>query len=142
MKTLIAYASKGGATEGYAHAISNVIKADMVNLRRNSPDVKEYRNVIVGAGVRMGRLYGEATKFLMRDFSGKRVAIFVSSMEPEKEVKKKYVDLLLKVNPTINAVSVGVFSGRFKILWKTVAGKMDTEAARKWAEETAKKLKD
>jgi menaquinone-dependent protoporphyrinogen IX oxidase len=142
MKTLIAYASKGGATEEYARAISDVFKkADVVNLRKNSPDVKRYRNVIVGTGIRMGRVYREALRFLVKDFDGKRVALFISSLEPEKDVKKKYVNLILKVNPSLNPVSVGVFGGRMKILWKTVADKTDPEAARKWAQVISKRMK-
>jgi menaquinone-dependent protoporphyrinogen IX oxidase len=140
MKTLIAYASKGGTAEGYAHVISSVIKADVVNLRKNSPDIKEYDFVIIGSGVRIGRVHNEAVKFLNKDFRGKKVALFISSLEPENDVKKKYVEPILASNPSLKPVSIGVFGGRMKLLWKTI-DKTNLEDAKKWAEELASKLK-
>ena len=43
------------------------------------PDLAQYRNMVVGAGVRGGRVYSKALKFLENDFSGKNVAFYISS---------------------------------------------------------------
>ena len=54
----------------------------MVNLKKNSaPDLSQYGNVIVGSGVRIGKVYKEALRFLEKDFGDKRVAFFLSSAE-------------------------------------------------------------
>ena len=79
-KTLIVYATRGGATEEVVLKIAEVLRqkygfdVDVVNLRKNpSPDISPYRNVIVGSGVRARRVYKEAVNFLERnDFGGKR----------------------------------------------------------------------
>src|SRR5512137_255724 len=85
-KTLIAYETKQGASEETARKIAEVLRTkfqlevDLVDLNEQKAlDLAQYRNVIVGGGVRMGKVYSKATKFLENDFSGKRVAFFASS---------------------------------------------------------------
>ena len=82
-KTLIAYVTKGGATKEAAYIITNILKdkyefdIDLINLKENpNPDLKLYRNVIIGYGVRAQRVYREALNFLKRnDLKDKKVAI-------------------------------------------------------------------
>ncbi|MGC8998198.1 MAG: flavodoxin domain-containing protein [Candidatus Bathyarchaeia archaeon] len=57
-KTLIAYVTRGGATEEVAIKLQRVLRqkygfdVDIINLRKSpSPDISPYRNVIVGSGV-------------------------------------------------------------------------------------------
>ncbi len=85
-KTLIAYETKGGATEESARKIAEVLRSkfqievDLVDLKEQKVlDLTQYKNVVVGGGVRMGRVYSKAIKFLENDFTGKKVAFFVSS---------------------------------------------------------------
>jgi menaquinone-dependent protoporphyrinogen IX oxidase len=86
-KTLIIYVTKGGATEDYASIIAGVLRdkyaldVEVKDLRKTkSPDLSQYRNIIIGTGVRMFRVYKEAVKFIEKNsFEGKRVAIFLSS---------------------------------------------------------------
>ncbi len=85
-KTLIAYETKGGATEESAQKIADVLRSkyrlevDLVDLGvQNIKDCSQYKNVVVGSGVRAGKLYGKALKCLENNFDGKRVAFFVSS---------------------------------------------------------------
>ena len=66
-KTLIAYVTKGGVTEEAACIIAEALRdkyglqVDLVNLKKNSaPDLSQYGNVIVGSGVRIGKVYKEA----------------------------------------------------------------------------------
>jgi len=82
-KILIAYASKSGATRQASEIIAEVLKnknkyeVDLFDLRKASPKLAEYDNVVVGAGVRGGKVYGEALKFLKQGFGERKVAFFV-----------------------------------------------------------------
>jgi menaquinone-dependent protoporphyrinogen IX oxidase len=74
-KTLLAYVTKGGVTEESARVIADVLRdkygleVDLINLKKtSSPDLAQYKNVIVGSGVRIGKVYQEALKFLEKDF--------------------------------------------------------------------------
>lgn len=54
-KTLIAYTSKSGATKEASEVIADALRVkhnfevDLVDLRKSSPNIKEYVNVVVGA---------------------------------------------------------------------------------------------
>jgi menaquinone-dependent protoporphyrinogen IX oxidase len=142
MKTLIAYASKGKTSENYAHAIEEVLankglEPDVIDLMKGPVDASKYDIIIVGFGVRAGKPYREAINFLKSDFTGKKVAVFVSTLEPENEAKKKYIDSIS--NDSLKPISSKAFGGRFKILWKTI-DKTDMEKAKKWAIEMSKKF--
>jgi menaquinone-dependent protoporphyrinogen IX oxidase len=146
MKTLVAFVTKGGVTGKYAGLIADILKkngldVDLVDLKKQRPDAKQHKNVIVGGGIKIQRIYGEFSDFLDRnDFKNKKVALFISSLEPENDVKKKYIEPILASNPSLKPVSIGVFGGRMKLLWKTI-DKTNLETAKKWAEELASKLK-
>ena len=147
-KTLIAYASKGGTTKEYANAIASVlrdefkIEVDVVDLRKNhDPDLTQYRSVIVGSGVKMQRMHGEGRKFLEKDFGDRKVAIFLSSLEPKDEAVKKYVDNILEKNPRLKPLAVEVFGGRMRFLWKTSQDKTDINKAKEWAQAVARQFK-
>jgi menaquinone-dependent protoporphyrinogen IX oxidase len=145
-KTLIAYVSKGGVTEEAASVIANVLQekygfnVDVINLRKNSsPDIAQYSNVIVGCGVRMQKVYKEALNFLEKnDFTNRRVAIFLSSLEPKEEAESKYVKRILEKYPNVKPVATNVFGGRMKILGRTSVDKRDMEKVKSWAEELGK----
>jgi menaquinone-dependent protoporphyrinogen IX oxidase len=142
MKTLIAYASKGKTSENYAHAIEEVLinkglEPDVIDLMKGPIDASKYDIIIVGFGVRAGKPYKEALNFLKSDFTGKKVAVFVSTLEPDFEGKKKYIDSIS--NDSLKIMSSKVLGGKFKILWKTI-DKTDMEKAKKWAIEMSKKF--
>ena len=157
-KTLIAYVTKGGAARQYALEIANVLRdkygidSDTIDLRKDkSPDLSKYRNIIVGSGVRMFRVYKEAVKFIEKNnFEGKRVALFLSSGkagDPKtyNEAIEDYINKqILKKNPQLKPVASEAFGGRMKILGKDLAppGYADQVIAkvRTWAEELGKQL--
>lgn len=146
-KTVIAYATKGGTTEDYANAIASVlrdefkIQVDLVDLKKShDPDLTQYRNVIVGSGVKIQRMHGDAAKFLEKDFGDKKVALFLSTLEPKDEAIKKYIDKILEKNPKLKPFSVEVFGGRMRFLGKTREDKTDMDKAREWARNIAKQL--
>jgi menaquinone-dependent protoporphyrinogen IX oxidase len=147
-KTVIAYATKGGTTEEYANAIASVLRdefkmqVDLVNLRKNhDPDLTQYRNVIVGSGVKIQRMHGEAAKFLeKKDFGDRKVALYISTLEPKDEAIRKYVDKILEKNARLKPFSVEVFGGRMRFLGKTREDKTDMNKAREWARNISKQL--
>jgi menaquinone-dependent protoporphyrinogen IX oxidase len=151
-KTLIAYQTKGGATEEAARKIAYVLRSkyqlevDLVDLREQKiPDLLQYKNFVVGGGVRGGRVYGKALKFLKNDFSGKRVAFFVSSSwagtpGSYENAKARFVENTLAKYPNINPVSTEAFGGRIRILRKTMVDNTDLAKVEAWAEELGKKF--
>jgi menaquinone-dependent protoporphyrinogen IX oxidase len=150
-KTLVAYASKSGATEQTAQTIADVLRSkyqlevDLINLKKGFPTVAPYKNVIVGAGVRGGKVYGEALEFLKEDFEDRKVAFFVccgGAGDPKnyKDSCNKYVINVLANYPNLKPVASEAFGGRMKILGKTIFDNIDSSKIRAWAEILGNKL--
>ena len=151
-KTLIAYETKGGATEESARKIAQVLRTkyqlevDIVDLKeQKEPSITQYRNIIVGAGVRGGRVYSKALKFLKNDFTGKNVAFYTSSSwggtpGSYANAKAKFVENTLAKYPNINAVSAEAFGGRIRYFKKTMLDNTDMSKVEAWAEEIGKKF--
>jgi menaquinone-dependent protoporphyrinogen IX oxidase len=139
-KTLVVYATKGGTTEEYANVIAAVLRdnkwqVDVVNLKKNhNPDLTPYRNVIVGSGIKMQRMHGDGRKFLEKDLGDRKVAIFLSSLEPRDEAIEKYIEKILEKNKKLKPVDIEVFGGRMRFLGKTREDKMDVGKAKEWAQ--------
>ena len=142
--TLIAYVTRGKATKEAAELIGQVLREDfelsvkLVNLKESTPKVKNYKNVIIGAGVRMGRVYKKALKFMENDFSGKNVAVFLSSLEggdekSHEEAVEKYVKKEVKARLNVEPVAAETFGGRIKIFGFSVQDNIDREKIRNWA---------
>ena len=58
MRVLVAYFTKGGASETYAKTISETLRGngfdvELANLRDSKPRVQNYDAIVVGTGVRM-----------------------------------------------------------------------------------------
>ena len=148
-KTLIAYATRGGTTEDYAKAISSVLtdefkmQADLVNLKKShNPDLTQYQNIIVGAGIKMFKMHKEGAEFLeKKNFGGKNVGIFLSSLVPRDEAIKKYVDVILQKNPTLKPIAVEVFGGRMRMFGRTSQDMTDIEKAKEWTRKISEHLR-
>lgn len=151
-KTLIAYESKQGATEEAARKIADVLRSkyqvevDLVDLKeQKAPDLAQYHNVVVGGGVRGGRIYGKALKFLENDLNGKKVAFYVSSSwagtpGSYDNAKSKFVERKVAKYPKINPVSIEAFGGRIRYFGKTMLDNTDLAKVEVWAEELGKKF--
>ena len=137
-KTLIAYETKQGVTRETAGVIAEELRSefglevDLVDLNEEpTPDLMQYHNIIVGAGVRMGKVYNKATKFLENDFSGKQVAFFASSAwggtpgEYYESAMKRFVGKTLSKYPKISVVSKEAFGGRIRYFKKTMVDNVD-----------------
>ena len=151
-KTLIAYQTKGGVTEESARKIADILRSkyqlevDLVDLKEQKiPDLTLYRNIIVGAGIRAGRVYGKALKFLENDFSGKNIAFYVSSTwagtpGSYDNAKAKFVENTLAKYPKISAVSTEAFGGRIRYFRKTMVDKTDLAKVEVWAEQLGRQF--
>jgi menaquinone-dependent protoporphyrinogen IX oxidase len=151
-KTLIAYETKGGATEETARKIAEVLRSnfqlevDVVDLRKQ--DVKncaQYGNIVIGGGVRAGKVYSKALKCLENDYGDKKVAFFTSSGEggdPEKhqQAKVRFVENVLANYPKVQPIAAEAFGGRMKVLGKKVFDNLDLAKVEAWAEELGKKF--
>jgi menaquinone-dependent protoporphyrinogen IX oxidase len=150
-KTLVAYASKSGATEQTAQIIAEVLKdkhgleVDIVDLRKDNPSIEQYRNIVIGAGVRARRVYGEALKFLKQDFGDRKVAFFVccgGAGDPKNYENscKQYLTKVLANYPNIKPLAKEAFGGRMKIFGKTIFDNVDSTKIRAWANDLGNKL--
>ena len=151
-KTLIAYQTKSGVTAESARKIADVLRSkyqlevDLIDLKEEkTPDLTKYKNIVVGGGVRAGRVYGKTLGFLENDFAGKNVAFYVSSTwagtpESYENAKAKFVENTLAKYPKINTVSAEAFGGRIRYLRKTMVDNTDLAKVEVWAEELGKKF--
>ena len=151
-RTLIAYETKGGATEETAQKIAEILRSkfqlevDLVDLKKQKPpNPDSYRNVIVGSGVRVGKAYDRALKFLEHNFGDKRIAFYVccgDAGNPERyaDAKVKYIESVLTKYPKVKPVSTEAFGGHAKILGKTLIDNLDLAKVSVWAEELGKKF--
>jgi menaquinone-dependent protoporphyrinogen IX oxidase len=147
-KTLIAYFTKSGVTGENAQIIGDVLKnnhgfdVDVVNLNENSKiDIKEYKNVIVGGGIRAQMWYRKPIKFLKKnEYGDKNLAIFFSSLEagdPENHdtAIKKYITKKIINKLQLNPIAYEGFGGRAFKEDLTNPDKVKT-----WADDLGKKL--
>lgn len=143
-RILIAYASKSNATADYAgflagELIGQGFHVDQVNLRETGkPEIGSYNLIILGTGVRIGRLYGPVKKMLKReDVKAKPVAVFIScgmAIAPDKrgEAIATYLDKILDRNH-VKAVSKAAFPG--KMPGTKTDFVIETEFVRTWIAE-------
>jgi menaquinone-dependent protoporphyrinogen oxidase len=146
-KILVAYFTKGGASEEYANVIAESLKSkghtiETINLANKIPDVNDFETIILGTGVRMYRVYGRWKKVLkQKAIKDKNLYLFLSSgmaaEDPEKAVEKFLQPVANKFN--IKPNSLVSFPGKIPDKWAKYDDKnkvtMNPELAKKWAEE-------
>jgi menaquinone-dependent protoporphyrinogen IX oxidase len=129
LKSLIVYGTRYGATKGTAEEIAKVLREEnfdvkVINAQEEKvKDISEYGLVAVGSGVACGRWVNEAEDFLKKfrkDFENKKLALFVSSVEPIAErdgntaevAKMHKIDLENRVSKYgLKPISMGFFGG-------------------------------
>lgn len=91
MKALIYYGTRYGATKETSEEIAKILREEnfdvkVINAKEEKiKDISEYGLVAVGSGIACGRWVNEAEDFLKKfkkDFENKKLALFVSSVEP------------------------------------------------------------
>jgi menaquinone-dependent protoporphyrinogen IX oxidase len=150
-KTLVAYFSKGGASEEYAKVIAKTLTAnglvvEIRNLAYDIPDVTAFDTVVLGTGVRMSRVYRPWRKILrQKTLSNKHLFMFLSSgtaiAEPDKAVEKFLRPLVEKYK--LKPMSLVSFPGKIPEKWAKLENQKETmkpEEAKAWAQEITRQV--
>ena len=87
MKTIILYATKSGAARECADILAARIKDSSVcDLSKETPDIDAADMLIIGSGVRMGRVYKPVRKYIEKNLDKlltKKTALYLCNGEPE-----------------------------------------------------------
>ena len=150
-KIIVAYFTKGGATEEYAKTIAETLSADgfsvkTSNLAHEIPDITNFDTVILGTGVRMFRVYRRWKKILKQNSLGsKHLFMFLSSgtaiEDPDKAVEKFLRPLVEKYD--LKPKSLVSFPGKIPEKWAKLDDQKETvnpEKAKEWAREIASQI--
>ena len=121
-------------------------EVDIVDLRENrKPEISGYDNVVIGSGIRIGMWYGRARGLMKRDFTGKKAAVFISSMragDPKEYDKaranylQKRIDRWMKMKP----VGAEAFGGWYRKKGVVTDNNHDPDKVRAWATELGRML--
>jgi len=143
-KTLIAYFTKGGASEEYAKLIAETLRVkglvvNIYNLAYDVPDVAAFDSVVLGTGVRMSMVYRRWRKILkQKALREKHLFIFLSSgtaiEKPDEAVEKFLRPLMDKYG--LKPTSLVSFPGKIPEKWTKLDGEKETmklEKAKAWA---------
>ena len=147
-KTLIVFSTISGLNEEVAHAIAESLKttynmdATLADLRKGSPDITPFQNIIVGGGGG-NSVYSEAVDFMEKDFEGKNVALYfccenkedAKALNTEANQKK-----LLTKNKSLKPIDVAGFGGCMISQNRTIMDDLNMGRVTEWAIELGKKL--
>ncbi|DAC72925.1 MAG TPA: hypothetical protein DSN98_02890 [Thermoplasmata archaeon] len=152
-KTLVAYFSKGGASEEYAKVIAETLTAnglavEIRNLANDIPDITAFDTVVLGTGVRMGMVYRRWRKVLkQKALRDKRLFLFLSSgtaiEDPNRAVEKFLRPVVDKYG--LKPASLISFPGKTPEKWAKLDGQKETmkpETANAWAQMIASQIQD
>lgn len=91
MRALILYASKSGASRECAELLwSRLEDCSICDMTRDLPDMEPYDMLILGSGIRMGKLYRPVRSFMRRNMKlllSKNLAFYVCNAYPATLVK-------------------------------------------------------
>lgn len=123
-KTLIAYDTRYGATEEVAAVIQKILEkkfnidVEIFRLKpgRVRPDLNKYDNIVIGSGIKYGKWCSEVLDFLNKDFSDKKVAVYIcSGYAGEEDLYDQAYNNFLKAvvdEHNLNPVKMEAFGGR------------------------------
>jgi menaquinone-dependent protoporphyrinogen oxidase len=155
---LVAYASERGSTSEVADAITATLREEgiAVDLRPAAEvnAVGAYEGVVLGTAIYMGRLHGDARRFLERtrsELAEVPVAVFgmgPRSLEPhDVEQARKQLEHGLARIPELRPIAVEIFGGvvdpaklRFPLNRIPASDARDWNAIRSWARHVARGL--
>lgn len=122
-KILVTYVSKTGTTEEIAIKIGNTLKekGDLVDLKKVNEvkDITDYEIVILGTGVRIGKVFSESISFLKKfkmELENKKLYYFIVCLtvcEDSDENRKTTLGYLNQLSQIIKPENFEFFPGRF-----------------------------
>lgn len=159
-RLLVAYATKAGATGEVAEFVAEVLGHDSADVdvmqAGEVTDVTPYKAVVLGTGVRIGQVYGDAVQFLERHqqkLTQVPVAFFIVCMTMREDTEENrctvegYLDAVREKVPQVEPVDVGLFAGELdygkirpplkwvlKLMKQPEGDFRDWDAIRGWAE--------
>jgi menaquinone-dependent protoporphyrinogen oxidase len=162
-RTLVAYSSWAGSTAGIAEIVAETLRTRDVEVDlmpiHAVEDLEPYCAVVVGSGVRAGRLHKDALRFVKKHaaaLQARAVACFIVCLTMMEDNAKNratadaYLDVLRE---SVTPLDVGLFGGVFRpgdlngmaklvvSLSRLPRGDFrDLDAARAWAEQLRPKL--
>lgn len=115
MKTAILYATRTGAAKKCAEYLSKALGgADLFDLKSQRCDLTKYDTVIIGGGVRIGRVAKPAAKFLSQNKDGllkKKLGLFLCAGFTDEENVKKQMELNFSPELLRHACAKACFGG-------------------------------
>ena len=148
---LIAYGTRRGWTAKSADILAGELKnqsheVNVIDIKKTggSVDISKYDVVLLGSSIAMGGWMSETESFLDKDFTGKRVGIFVSagaSMKgargkPDvlKNFEKKFIDDIAAKHG-VTPFAKKMFGGKITILGVSPVDSWQKEDPVEWAAE-------
>ena len=122
------------------------LEVDIANLSQEAhPPFFQYRSIVVASGIRLGKWYKEASKFLENDFHNKNLALFVSYMYEggKPETYPAVVERLEKFSKehlSVKPFAMAVFGGRMKFAGRVTADNRDANRINAWSESLGEKI--
>ncbi len=114
MNILIAYATKTGAAKTCAEILAKDFPNCIIcNIGKNLPDIDSFDVIIIGSGVRMGKIYKPASRFIKNNLSTlllKRSALFLCNADPD--TIQKTIDKNIPETLKTAAISIESFGGK------------------------------
>ncbi len=114
MRTLILYTTKSGAAGECASMLAeNLKKCPTYNLECDIPDLSSFDTIILGTGVRMGKIYKPALNFIRQNLDlllTKTIAIYFCNAYPDtfqKAIEKNIPTELIQ-----HAICMKSFGGK------------------------------
>ncbi len=113
MKTLIVYSTKSGASRECAELLASSIKdCSLCDLTKQVPGIERFDLVILGSGVRMGKIYKPMKDFIKKNIEvlpSKKTAVFLCNSYPD--TFKKVIEKNIPQELIDSAVCIESFGG-------------------------------
>lgn len=134
MKTGVFYTTKSGASEVYALRIADYIDdCEMINIDKDKVRLEDYDRIILGSGIRVGRVYRSMKSFLKKNqdtLLTKDFWMYFASID--KEGFSNTIEKNISNDTRMSAKSIVSLQG------KSPFTRTDTELS-SWLDETALK---
>ncbi len=113
MQTVVLFATKSGATAECAALLAQNLNCAAYDLTKPLPEIETYDTIIMGSGVRMGKIYKPALGFIRRNLNlllARRTALYFCNAYPD--TFKKAVEKNIPAKLVKQAVCIQSFGGR------------------------------